>query len=194
MPEGVWVELSGPLSIPDCDLTEVLIYAEGPPESADLYLDDVFVREPTVTNLVTNGTFESGTVGWFTWDGTLAATSERAHGGNQSLVVTNRSGNGPAAYSLTSAVSPGASYTATFFVTVGNTETAPVNVTTKVACSGQADSYAWIASHPAVADGDWVELTGSFAIPADCELTEALIYAEGPPGGVDLYVDDVVIR
>lgn len=194
VPEGVWVELSGPLSIPDCDLTEVLIYAEGPPESADLYLDDVFVREPTVTNLVTNGTFESGTVGWFTWDGTLAATSERAHGGNQSLVVTNRSGNGPAAYSLTSAVSPGASYTATFFVTVGNTETAPVNVTTKVACSGQADSYAWIASHPAVADGDWVELTGSFAIPADCELTEALIYAEGPPGGVDLYVDDVVIR
>lgn len=193
VPEGVWVELRGPLSVPDCDLTELLVYAEGPPEGVDLYVDDVFVREPAVSNLVTNGDFESSAAGWFTWDGTLAVTSERAHGGNQSLALTNRSGNGPAAYNLTSAVTPGASYTATFFVTVGGAETAPVNITTKIVCDGEPDAYPWVANHPAVPDGEWVELSNSFTVP-DCDLTELLVYAEGPPGGVDLYVDDVSIR
>ncbi len=42
----------------------------------------------------------------------------------------------------------------------------------------------------AVADGSWVKLSGTLAVP-DCALTDALIYAEGLGAGVDIYVDDV---
>jgi endo-1,4-beta-xylanase len=38
--DGAWVKLSGTLVVPDCTLAEVLVYAEGPPASVDLYIDD----------------------------------------------------------------------------------------------------------------------------------------------------------
>lgn len=187
--QGKFTELKGTLAIPDCDVTDVQIFAEGPAGGIDIYLDHVSLRAEQAANLVANGTFESGTAGWSTWNGgTLSASAARAHSGTRSLLVGNRTGNAPAATTLTNVV-PGATYEVSFWVSVGQAASANVNLTSKIVCDGQA-SYAWLVNPVAVADGQWTELKGSLSIP-NCNVSEVQIYAEGPPAGVDLYVDDV---
>jgi endo-1,4-beta-xylanase len=188
---GEWVEFSGDLVVPNCTLADLLIFAEGPPGGVDLYLDHASVRGPGVVNLVANGTFESSTAGWFSWDGTLSTTTTRAHGGSRSLLVSNRAGNGPAATSLTGVVTAGRSYDVSFWVSIGNAAQANVNLTQAVACDG-VQQFAWMANPVPVLDGQWVELRGRLNMP-NCNVTGVNIYAEGPPGGVDLYVDDVAV-
>lgn len=187
--QGQWVELAGTLVVPNCALAEVTLYAEGPPGGVDLLVDNVSARAPNVTNLIPDGTFESNIGAWFTWDGTLSRTTSRAHGGVASLVSTNRSGNGPIARSLLGLVEPGETYQVNFWVSIGNAESANVNMTRKFSCEGN-DEYAWVVNPTPVSDGSWVQLTGTLAVPS-CSLTDALVYVEGPAGGIDLYIDDV---
>jgi endo-1,4-beta-xylanase len=178
--------------VPDCNVTELLIYAEGPPAGVDLLLDNVSARAPVVANALPDGTFESGLGGWFSWDGTLAASTARAHGGSRSAVLTNRTGNGPIARSLTSLVTPGKSYAVSAWTSIGGAATADVNLTSKIECQGASANYGWLASPVAVADGAWVKLAGTLTVP-DCALADLLIYAEGPGAGIDLYLDDATL-
>lgn len=190
--EGLWGELRGELAIPDCELTDVLIYLEGPAGGIDLYVDQVSVRENLSDNLVPNGDFENGTTdGWFTWDGTLSVTTENTYRGDFSLELSERSGNGPAAYDLTSLVMAGASYSVSLATTISGAEEASVNVTQKIVCDDEAE-YSWLANTSSVLEGDWVVLTGQLDVP-DCNLTQLLIYAEGPEGGINLYIDDLIV-
>jgi endo-1,4-beta-xylanase len=190
---GEWVELAGPLAVPDCDLGELIVYVEGPSAGVDLYVDDVSVRPPATSNLVANGTFESGTTGWSSWGGTLEATTALVHGGAQSLLVTNRtSGSENAIYDLSGIVTADATYNTTVWAAIdGAADAERVNVTSKVVCDGSAE-YSWLSVDSAVTNGNWIELAGPLVIPS-CDLGEVLIYVEGPSAGVDLYVDDVVI-
>jgi GH35 family endo-1,4-beta-xylanase len=190
--QGQWLELKGTLAVPSCNVTELLIYAEGPPAGVDLLLDNVSVRAPVVANALPDGTFESGLGGWFTWSGTLAASSARAHGGTQSAALTNRPGNGPIARALTTLVMPNKSYAVSAWTSIGGAATANVNLTSKIQCQGASANYAWLANPVAVADGAWVKLSGTLVVP-DCALAEVLVYAEGPAAGVDLYLDDAVL-
>jgi endo-1,4-beta-xylanase len=191
--DGQWVELKGSLNIPNCNnLSEVQIFAEGPAAGVDMYVDDVNVYIPTVSNLLTDGTFESQQGSWFTWgSGTLAVSSARAHGGSKSLAFTNRVGNGPIAHSLLGSVTPGKSYQVSMWTSIGGAATANVNMTSAIGCDG-ADSYAWLANPVAVADGSWVKLSGTLNVP-NCNLTNLLVFLEGPGTGVDMYVDDAVV-
>jgi len=170
----------------------VQIFAEGPGAGVDLYVDDVNVYIPTVTNLLTDGTFESQLGGWFTWgSGNLAVSNARAHGGAQSLAFTSRVGNGPIAHSLLGAVTPGKSYQVSMWTSIGGAASAQVNMTSAIGCDG-ADSYAWLANPVTVTDGSWVKLSGTLNVP-NCNLTNLLVYAEGPGTGVDMYIDDAVV-
>ncbi|HET9957012.1 MAG TPA: endo-1,4-beta-xylanase, partial [Polyangiaceae bacterium] len=189
---GQWTRLTGTLAVPDCNVTDVMIYAEGPAGGIDMYLDHVSVRAQQVANIVTNGTFESGISGWSTYSGTASSSSARAHSGSKSLLIGGRTGNAPAITNLTSAVTKGTSYQASFWVSIGGAASANVNLTRKIVCDGQT-SYSWIANPVAVADGQWVELKGTLDIPNCTNLSEVLVFAEGPGAGVDLYVDDVNI-
>jgi GH35 family endo-1,4-beta-xylanase len=190
--QGQWVELAGTLAVPSCALDEVTIYAEGPGAGVDLLVDDVTARAPTTTNLIPDGTFESSVGSWFSWNGSLSTTTALAHGGSRSLVSTGRTGNGPVARSLMGIVEPGKTYQVSLWVSVGNAASANVNLTRKFSCQGQSDSYSWVVNPTAVTSGGWVLLTGTMAVPS-CTLTDALIYAEGPDAGIDLYVDDVTL-
>jgi endo-1,4-beta-xylanase len=190
--EGQWVELTGTLAVPNCNLTDVLIYAEGPPAGVDLLLDNVSVRAPLVANVLTDGSFESSVGAWFSWDGSLTTSVDRAHSGTQSARLTNRSGNGPIARSLLGVVAPARSYAVSLWTSISGAASADVNVTSKIQCEGESASYAWLASPTVVTDGAWVQLSGALTLP-DCVLADVLVYAEGPEGGVDLYVDDVVL-
>jgi hypothetical protein len=191
--DGQWVELKGTLNVPNCNnLSEVTIFAEGPAAGVDLYVDDVNIFIPTVTNLLSDGSFESQLGSWFTWgSGTLAVTSARAHGGTKSLLFSNRTGNGPIARSLMGIVQPGKSYQVSMWTSIGGAATANVNMTRAIGCDG-VDSYAWLVNPVAVADGSWVKLTGTLTVP-NCNLTNMLVYLEGPGAGVDLYLDDAVV-
>jgi endo-1,4-beta-xylanase len=190
---GQWVELKGTLNVPNCsNLTEVQIFAEGPAAGVDLYVDDVNVFIPTITNLLNDGSFESQMGSWFTWgSGALAVTSARAHSGSKSLLFSNRVGNGPIARSLLGIVQPGKSYQVSMWTTVGGAATANVNMTQAIGCNG-VDSYSWLANPVAVSDGSWVKLSGTLNVP-NCNLTNLLVYLEGPGTGIDLYVDDAVV-
>jgi len=191
--DGQWVELKGTLNIPNCaNLSEVQIFAEGPGAGVDLYVDDVNVFIPTVTNLISDGTFESSLGSWFTWGtGTLAVTAGRAHGGTHSLLFSNRVDNGPIARSLMGVVEPGKSYQVSMWTTISGAASASVNMTSALGCAG-VDSYAWLVNPTTVTDGAWVKLTGTLNVP-NCSLTNALVYLEGPGTGVDMYVDDAVV-
>jgi len=191
--DGQWVELKGTLNIPTCaNLSEFTIWAEGPGAGVDLYVDDVNVSIPVITNLLTDGTFESSQGSWFTWgSGTLAVTAARAHSGSKSLLFSNRTGNGPIARSLMGIVQPGKSYTVSMWTSIGGAASAQVNMTSALGCNG-TDSYAWIVNPTTVADGAWVKMTGTLNVP-NCNLTNALVYLEGPGAGVDMYVDDAVV-
>lgn len=192
--EGQWVKLTGQLTVPACGLTDLLIYAEGPAGGIDIYLDEVSVREVLAENLMPNGDFENGSAtGWFSWGGTIGVTSSWIHSGNYALELSNRTGNGPAAYSLTSLLAPGTDYSISMAVSIQGAAEAPVNITQKVECADSGADYSWLANTNAVVEGEWTTLSGVLSVP-NCEIADLLIYVEGPADNINIYLDDVQIN
>ena len=199
--DGKWVEIAGDLVVPDCQLANVQFWLEGPDAGVDLYLDHVSVRAQNTSNIVSNGSFESGTNGWFTYNGgTLSASTDRAHGGTKSLLVANRSNNAPAAIDLTSAVKPGNNYPFSLWASVRAADgtSKAINITQATTCKAadgtSSTSYNWIAG-PKTLAGDsswaWTQFSGTVAVP-NCALTQLQLFVEGG-AGADLFVDDVQI-
>jgi|GEM_PF-555234 len=196
--DGTWVEFTGDLVVPDCPLANVGMWLEGPGAGVDLYIDHVSVRQQTASNVINNGTFESGVAGWYTWSGgTLSATTARAHGGTQSLLVTNRASNAPAATDLTSVVKSGTSYPYSLYVSIQSPDASSksINVTQATECRNAdgtvSPSYNWIGSTTVPSGTSWTQLSGTVAVP-NCDLARLQIYVEGG-AGADLYVDDVTV-
>lgn len=192
VPADTWVELAGTVAIPEtCNLTSLQLYAEGPGAGVNLYIDDVTLYGPPegAQNLITNGTFEIGnTSGWYGWGGSvLSATTTQFHGGAFSML---RAGGGTAATDVTSVVQAGESYAMSFWVRIEGAATSNVNVTRALNCGGNT-SYGWVANNGSIPADTWVELAGNLAIPADCDLVQLQLYAEGPDSSVNLYIDDV---
>jgi hypothetical protein len=189
--DGVWSELKATLNVPNCALADVMVWAEGPDAGVDLYVDDVNIWIPS--NILPDGTFESGIGGWFTWNGTLSTTTVTSHSGAQAAVLTNRTGNGPIARSLNGLAQAGKTYQVTFWATTGNTtSTSNVNLTRSLTCDGTT-TYSWVGGQVAVTPGVWSKLGGTMTLPACANMSNLMIYAEGPGAGVDLYVDDVTV-
>lgn len=197
--DGTWVELAGELVVPDCPLANVAMWLEGPGANVDLYVDHVSVRPQLTANIVSNGTFESGTTGWSTWSGgSLSATTARTHGGTKSLLVSGRTSNAPAATELTSVVETGTNYPFSLWVSIDSPDGASkaLNVTQAVTCvdaNGAASTaYSWIGGPVTVPDDtNWVQISGTLAVP-NCNLSRLLLFVEGGVGA-DLYVDDVQV-
>lgn len=160
-------------------------------------LDSIHIgKEPVVdtgVELIANGEFESNTNGWYTWNGSASVSSDRAHAGTKSLLISGGSGTGPAATSLMGLAQPGVTYAVSFWVSVGGSAPSQVNITQALNCGGST-SYSWIANNNAVPNDGWVQLAGSLAIPASCDLQGLQVYAEGSGANVPLYVDSVSIK
>lgn len=200
--DGSWVEFAGDLAVPDCQLANVAFWLEGPGAGVDLYVDHVSVRPVTTANIVANGTFESGTNGWFTWNGgTLSSSPDRAHGGTKSLKVGSRTSNAPAATDITSVVKAGTNYPFSLWVSALSPDgsSKAINVTQATSCMAADGSvsttYAWIGGGqktvPGGATAAWVEFAGTIAIP-NCTVSQVQLFVEGGVGA-DLFVDDVQI-
>jgi hypothetical protein len=145
-------------------------------------------------NLITNPDFESGVWNWSAaFGGELAASAAQAHGGAQSVVVTERTQTFHGAhYDLTSIAELGASYSFGAFAKLGGAASDTLNLTAFINCEGQSSRYIQIDT-AAASDSDWTELTGELTLPASfqCSLNQVLVYVEGAAAGVDIYVDDV---
>ncbi|HEY5955996.1 MAG TPA: carbohydrate binding domain-containing protein, partial [Polyangiaceae bacterium] len=190
--DASWTEIKGTLSLPTCNVTQLQLFVEGD-AGADLYVDDVSVTDPSLSNILPDGTFENGIGAWGTWGGaTLSTTTTLNHSGNQAAVLTNRTSNAPIARSLTSLVTAGKSYQIVFWASIDSPDnaSASVNITAKTQCSGADASYAWLVNPVAIGDRTWAKLAGTLNVP-DCALADVMVYAEGPGAGIDLYVDDV---
>jgi endo-1,4-beta-xylanase len=191
-----WVEVGGTFNVPGCTLQSVVLYAEGPAAGLDLFLDDVALWQVDPgqgPNVIPNSGFESGTDGWFGFGSvTTEATTARAHGGSQSARVSGRtaSWNGLAT-SLVGRLTPGTSYSVSAWAQVG-VGSSPVNLTFQNACDGGSQSFTFVAG-ATVNDSSWTELLGTLVAPS-CNLTTGNFYIEGAPAGVDIYLDDVVLR
>ncbi|HEX9620935.1 MAG TPA: endo-1,4-beta-xylanase [Polyangiaceae bacterium] len=191
-----WVELTGTFTVPDCTLEEVTLYFEGPAAAVDILVDDVAVRtrgEPLGPNVVSNGDFETGVGGWFGFGSvTVQHSTTEANTGTGSAFVTGRTAtfNGPG-HNLLPEVILGATYRFSGFVKIAGAASATAQLTVKSRCDG-VDSFRQIGQVTANELG-WTEISGSYLVEP-CALSELTLFAEGPPAGVDIFLDDVSVR
>jgi len=191
-----WVEVSGTLAIPNCTVQSVVLYGEGPAAGVNLFMDDAslsLVDPGQGPNVIANSGFETDASGWFGFGAVnVESTTARAHGGSRSARVSGRTANWQGlATSLVGQLTPGASYSLSAWAQVG-AGSSPVSLTLQSACDGGAQSFTFLAGATAN-DASWSELQGTLVAPA-CNLTTANLYIEGAPAGVDIYLDDVVLR
>ena len=179
-----------------------------------LELDDNYQRKPayyamvdgfegvpadpdgTPPNLIANSSFEAGTDGWFGFGIPSVTTAKRAHTGDNALFATGRTdtSQGPA-IDVTSVVRSGFIYDASAFVSVKHDKhdvAQPVQLSAKVTCDSAAPTFITIASGTAVKK-EYTSLDGTLTLPL-CNITEAILYAQGPAADVDLLIDDVALR
>lgn len=199
--EDEWVEYNSAFDTNCADgyqLSEVLVWVEGAGAGIDFLLDDVQFFELPQDQV--SADFESGTDMWFSWAGTVLSTADHYHGGSRSLLLTDRnSGSERAIVDLTAFVELNASYDFSLWVSVLDVD-ANINVTKKLSCvnvddpDDRQDSYVWIGGPVTVPGGDWTQISGQF--DTDCEVgyevAELLVWVEGAPAGVDVYVDDAL--
>jgi endo-1,4-beta-xylanase len=192
VPASGWVQLSGSIAVPSCTLTQLLFWVEGA-SGSDLYLDDVEILDAGAppSNLIPDGTFESGQGGWFGWNyTTLGVSSTLANSGMQSLLGAGLTPNAALARDITAVVEAGKKYTATGWVTVNRSEGSGLAKWQYVyRCnSAVGDSYGNLA-FPSPNNGQWVQVTGTLDLSA-CTTVEKLQLFAGADAG-DLYLDDV---
>lgn len=192
-----WTEFSRTLTVPEtCDFLSATVYAEGG-VGADLYVDDVAVLASVPPgNLLSDGDFESGSLGgWGTWDGSLGI-SDLAHSGSYSAINAGSSGSAPISHDLNGLVSPGETYFASFWVTIGGQASATVHLTRKDDCDDDdlqtQSAYSWVTDEVTVNEGEWVELSAEVTL-LECPASLAIYAEKGSGEPVDLYIDDVVI-
>jgi endo-1,4-beta-xylanase len=191
---NTWTQLSGNLVIPAaCTVSDVAIFFEGTSPGSDVFVDDVRVVPPG-SNLVGDGGFETGIVGWTAWNGSaLSASTLQARSGVQSLRATNRpDANQFAVYNLTSSVQAGATYAVTAWAWHTGSATDTVRLAAKVGCAS-GDTFPWLHNHTAVAPGTWTQLSGNLVIPAACAVVDVAIFYEGTTVGSDVFLDDVSV-
>ncbi|HKO46942.1 MAG TPA: endo-1,4-beta-xylanase [Polyangiaceae bacterium] len=190
-----WSQLSGTVSVPNCTLTQLQLFVEGA-AGADLYVDDVQVLDNSAasSNLIADGTFESGQGAWGGWgSAALTVTTSLAHAGTSSLLGSGMQPNGALARDIAALVTAGKRYQATAWVSVGNVAagSGSVKFQTVQRCNGAtSDSYPWLAG-ATVANGAWTQVSGTVDLSA-CTTAEKLQLFVGADSG-DLYVDDVTL-
>jgi len=188
-PSGAWTKLAGTLTVPaGCSAAQIYVQQLDGTTNPDLFVDDLVVNANTVTNFSGNPGFESGTSGWFTFGGGLAQTTAFVHSGSFAAVNSGRSASfmGPAFSFPTGA----GKYSASLFALQNSGSDLPFVLSAKTHCNG-VDNFPFLQLVTA-SSGNWVQLSGTFTVPANC--TEVTLFLNQNGGSVfpDFYVDDLV--
>ncbi len=186
---GAWSKLSGSLTIPaGCTSAQIYVQQFDGATNPDIYVDDLVVNASSVTNFSGNPGFESGTSGWFTFGGGLSQSAAFAHSGGFSGLNSGRTAsfNGPAFSFPTGA----GKYTASLWALQNSGSTFPFVLSVKTHCNG-VDNFPFLGQVNA-ASGTWVQLSGSFTVPANCTEVTLFLNQNGGSTFPDMYVDDLV--
>ena len=205
-----WVQIGGTYVLPtDVSSANLYIEAAAIGDSHPTFLvddlvitgDAVVVPEPEV---VIDSDFESGLDGWGLRGGsasttaTVALSTAQAHGGAQSAVVANRSGQGDGiGHDVTGLLDPGVTYELTAWLRFGDGQPVDDVWLSRANTTAGSTAFATIAQFDGVTNGGWTQVTASFQ-GSDAE--SSLLYFEtrwdnGAAGNTsDLYVDDIVLR
>ena len=136
--------------------------------------------------------FEDGTDGFTRRGAAKVAVTSGGRSGN-CLSVTGRTSpwNG-AELNVTDSIVKGATYSISVWVKQTSGSDKTMKLSGNLAVSGQDYSYPAIKDNTTVPSGSWVELKGTYTVPAS--FTILTFYVEGPFDTFDFLVDDVTIK
>ncbi|MEZ9370996.1 endo-1,4-beta-xylanase [Shewanella sp. 10N.286.51.B2] len=194
---GEWTKLTGSLVLPNCALTSAVVYFDGPAIGVDIYIDSVSITSDITVdadNLLTNSTFESGINGWATWGANIEESTDFAHTGEKSALVNSRTNDwqGPV-YDFLGRGVANTAYDISGWIRVAGSDSENVSINIKQTCEGSEAVYTEAGPAVTVSDSEWTLVSGTFT-PPDCELTELSVYFSNAAVGVDIYLDDAVVK
>ena len=166
----------------------------------DIYLDDIKIaepeteqpetpEEPTVSNVLVNGDFETGNLnGWNNYSGTTV-TSAKVHGGSYAMTSGNTASKYQTMTKQVFAVTPNTDYTLTYWCYYEGSNAQPSFYTYIQNADG--DSLASKTTYPSPS-GAWEQVTVTFN-PG--ELTSIVLYVKNRTAedGGTYYFDDFMI-
>jgi len=141
------------------------------------------------TNILVNPGLENGTDGWAGRSCQIQAGSAPVHSGSGSVKATGRDSNWQGIkQSMFGKMTDGKTYRISGWVRLDNAPSAPVALSVEQQ-DGGGTKYHNVAS-AAATDSNWVLLSGNFTLEVNGTLSVLDVYFEGPPPGVNFYVDD----
>jgi hypothetical protein len=154
----------------------------------------------TDDNLLQGSSFETATnEGWSDrGSATILVSTENSHTGSYSLKVTDRTaGWHGAEYDALSLVTPDTTYRASAWVRLLDGSPAATLILTRQLRPNTgtcpASEFGWIATSGSLSSGMWLEIWGTFDVPAGCNPTMLIIYVESSDPTVSYYIDDVYL-
>ncbi len=153
-----------------------------------LFLSFTFVYGDT--NLLINPDFENGTEGWASRSCRIEAVSSPVHSGSGSIKAAGRDSNWQGIkQSMFGKMTSGKTYQISGWIRLDNAPNAPVALSVEQQ-DNSGTKYHNVASAVAT-NSNWVLLSGNFTPDVNGAMTVLDVYFEGPPPGVNFYVDDV---
>ncbi|MEA3443832.1 MAG: endo-1,4-beta-xylanase, partial [Bacteroidota bacterium] len=144
-------------------------------------------------NLITNSGFEGGTVSpWYAWCDIETVTTN-PHSGTYCARVYNRTEywDSPV-HSINTLMVDGTYYKLTAWVRASGEPESEIEMT--IAQNDGAGQNYYFLNMQTVTEGYWKQLTGHFQLEQEGTLTSLYVYFQGPPAGVEIFLDDVVIE
>lgn len=144
-------------------------------------------------NLLSNPGFESGSLDdWFNYgECSVSVVTASPHSGSYCAYVSDRveDWNG-VAQELVDELSIGSYYNISAWVKVEGLQSADLIMTVRRTDNGETNYDRVTAA--AVQPGQWTQISGPYQVTGS-SLSELQLYVEGPPVGVNFYVDDVSV-
>jgi GH35 family endo-1,4-beta-xylanase len=142
------------------------------------------------SNILTNPGFESGTTGWYGVGCNLTASTNVYRSGSRSGYSYNRTNTWSSIrQSMTGKMLPGKTYHISGWMKIEGASSSGINVTV-AKTDGSGTSYTWVASTTGY-DNKWTYVSGTYTVNVTGTMTDIFVYFEGPPTGVNYYLDDV---
>ena len=142
------------------------------------------------TNLLVNPGLENGPQGWAGRGCQISIVSTPVHSGKSCVKVAGRDSNWQGIkQSMFGKMESGKTYQISGWMRIDNAPNAPVAISIEQQ-DESGTKYHNVASATAT-DSGWVLLSGTFTPEVNAPLIVLDVYFEGPPPGVNFYVDDV---
>ncbi|ACK42974.1 MULTISPECIES: carbohydrate binding domain-containing protein [Dictyoglomus] len=160
---------------------------------------EVTKEVPNIPNAVLITTFESGKEEGWTPNGegvSIAVVDKDTHTGKYSLYITGRKvGWNGAQIQLKDLLKPGKTYSISLWVKHNSELPQHIGITMRRRYdSDSSTQYDWISHNQETPGGKWIELSGTYQIPAGVNILDLALYVEVPSNStLDLYIDDLVI-